>query len=281
MEAGEQHQSSHARRQTKTTGPPKINIDLLTCREKAKSTHTRADCPRKPNGRKTGVMELTKIFWEEIGYANLGKTAQNLRDQAARIEKMITTDQQTIQNEIIEQTECSIQDNAALNDVEIEQRNIENPSFTRDEELDNHFKEIQEKAKKKYLDVKIIPGDWSRRGLSTYVKKKPTSKELHDLQGILMVLEMHSPMEEPTKYLWDVNCAMYATICGWKLATGDHKDGNNNSNNQGKQRGIPAWEKRMNEKMNKIRGKISQITEEIQRIRNNKKLTRNTRRSRR
>ena len=77
-----------------------------------------------------------------------------MRDQAARIEKMIKTDQQTIQNEIIEQRECSIQDNAALNDVEIEQRNIENPSFTPDEELDNHFKEIQEKAKQQYLDVK-------------------------------------------------------------------------------------------------------------------------------
>ena len=37
----------------------------------------------------------------------------------------------------------------------------------------------------------------------------------------------------------------------------------------------------MNENLNKIRGKISQITEEIQRIRNNKKLTRNMRRNRR
>ena len=122
------------------------------------------------------VMELTKIFWEEIGYADLGKTAQNLRDQAARIEKMTTTDLQTIQNEIIEQTECSIQDNAGLNNVEIEQRSTENPAFTPDEELDSHFREIQEKVKQKYLEVKPIPGDWSRRDLNTYVKKKPTSK---------------------------------------------------------------------------------------------------------
>ena len=97
MADGEQHQSSHARRQSKTNWTAKMNMDLLNCREKAKSTHTRADCPRKPNGRKTGVMELTKIFWEEIGYADLGKTAQNLRHQAASIEKVTIIEQQTIQ----------------------------------------------------------------------------------------------------------------------------------------------------------------------------------------
>ena len=171
MEAGEQQQSSHARRQTKTNGSAKMNMDLLTCREKAKSTYSSSDCPRKPNGRKTGVMELTKILWEEIGYANLGKTAQNLRDQAARIEKMTTTDQQTIQNEIIEQTECSVQDNAGLKNIETEQGSTENPAFTLDEELDSYFREIQEKVKQKYLEVKTIPGEWSRRGLNTYVKK--------------------------------------------------------------------------------------------------------------
>ena len=98
-------------------------------------------------------MELTKIFWEEIGYADSGKTAQDLRDQAARIEKVTITEQQTMQNEIIEQTECQIQNNAALNNVETEQRSIENLPFTPDAELDSHFKGIQEKVKQKYLDV--------------------------------------------------------------------------------------------------------------------------------
>ena len=82
-----------------------------------------------------------------------------------------------------------------MNNVETEQRSIENLPFTPDAELDSHFKGIQEKVKQKYLDVKTIPGDWSRRGLNTYVKKKPTCKELQDLQGILMGLEMHSPKE--------------------------------------------------------------------------------------
>lgn len=78
-----------------------------------------------------------------------------------------------------------------------------------------------------------------------------------------MGLEMHNAIEKPAEYLWSVNCAMYATICGWKLSTGESKHGNNNSNNQRKQGGIPAWEKRINETMNRIRGKISQISEEI------------------
>eukprot|EP00112_Aurelia_sp_Birch-Aquarium-sp1_P005339 Seg1603.16 transcript_id=Seg1603.16/GoldUCD/mRNA.D3Y31 product="hypothetical protein" protein_id=Seg1603.16/GoldUCD/D3Y31 len=158
---------------------------------------------------------------------------------------------------------------------------VNNPSFTPEEELDNHFKEIQENVKQKYSDVKTIPGDWSKRDLNTFAKKKPTLKELNYLQGILMGLEMHSPIEKPVEYLWDVNCAMYATIYGWKLSTSENKSENNNSSNRGKQGWVPAWEKRINEKMNRIRGKISQITEEIQRIRNNKNLTRNMRRNRR
>ena len=81
-EAGEQHHGSHARRQAKTNWTAKMNMDLLTCREKAKNTHIRNDCPRKPNGQKIGVMKLTKMLWEEIGYADLGRTAQNLRGQA-------------------------------------------------------------------------------------------------------------------------------------------------------------------------------------------------------
>ena len=213
MEAGEHH-SSHARRQTETNWSAKMNMDLLICREKAKNTHVKDDCPRKPNGRKIGVMELTKMYWEELGCSNLGKTAQNLRDQSSRIEKTTITDNQTIKNEIIKQTEDAIEDNATSNAKESEQSDIVDPLFTAEEELDFCFKEIQQRVKQKYLEVKATTGDWSKRDLSTYVKKKPTSKELNNLQKILMELEMQSPIEKPHEYLWDVNCAMYAAIWG-------------------------------------------------------------------
>ena len=38
-------------------------------------------------GRKIGVVQLTLKFWNEKEYESLGKTAQNLRDKLAHLEK--------------------------------------------------------------------------------------------------------------------------------------------------------------------------------------------------
>jgi len=56
-------------------------IDLLTCKDEAKQLHTSEECPTNEKGRKIGLMQLTLKFWNEKGYENLGKTAQNLRDK--------------------------------------------------------------------------------------------------------------------------------------------------------------------------------------------------------
>eukprot|EP00112_Aurelia_sp_Birch-Aquarium-sp1_P012406 Seg261.3 transcript_id=Seg261.3/GoldUCD/mRNA.D3Y31 product="hypothetical protein" protein_id=Seg261.3/GoldUCD/D3Y31 len=112
-------------------------------------------------------MELTKMFWEEIGYTDIGKTAQK-------------------------------------------------------EELDNHFKEIQEKVKQKYSHVKTIPGDLSKRDLNTYAKKKPTRKELNDLQGIIMELEMHSQL----KSQWNT-CGMLTVQCMQRFMNGSYQQARN------------------------------------------------------
>ncbi|KXJ13025.1 hypothetical protein AC249_AIPGENE28184 [Exaiptasia diaphana] len=44
--------------------------------------------PRKTDGKKKGYVEVMKQLWEELGYSHLGIKAQNLRDQAARLEKL-------------------------------------------------------------------------------------------------------------------------------------------------------------------------------------------------
>ena len=160
------------------------------------------------------------MYWEELGYSNLGKTAQNLRDQSSRIEKTTITDNQTIQNEIIKQTEDATEDNATSNAKESEQSDIVDPLFTTEEELDCCFKEIQQRVRQKYLEVKTTTGDWSKRDLSTYVKKKPTSKELDNLQKILMELEMQSPIEKPQEYLWDVDFTIMCRNLGMEVING-------------------------------------------------------------
>ena len=63
----------------------KINQDLLECRERALSLKSSSNPPCYQNGRKKGYMRILKDLWEDLGYENLGLSAQNLRDHAAAI----------------------------------------------------------------------------------------------------------------------------------------------------------------------------------------------------
>lgn len=50
-------------------------------------------------------MKLTLKFWNEKGYEYLGKTAQNLRDKIAHMDKSTKTTSSRIANEISNQIE--------------------------------------------------------------------------------------------------------------------------------------------------------------------------------
>ena len=64
------------------------NKDLLMCKRKALEMIASENPPRKDDGRKRGYIKVMKQLWEESGYQNLGLKAQNLRDQASRLEKL-------------------------------------------------------------------------------------------------------------------------------------------------------------------------------------------------
>ena len=66
-----------------------MNSDLLECKAKAVALTKSAEPPRLENGRKKGYMLLMKEMWDELGYEGLALTPQNLRDQAARLEKTL------------------------------------------------------------------------------------------------------------------------------------------------------------------------------------------------
>ena len=51
-------------------------------------------------------MELTKCFWDEKGYQNLERTAQNLRDKIGHIEKSSQTAAVLIDNRELKQTDA-------------------------------------------------------------------------------------------------------------------------------------------------------------------------------
>ena len=64
-----------------------MNKVILECKSKAKRLNESENPPRNANGRKKGYMKIMKELWDELGYADMHLTSQNLRDQAARLEK--------------------------------------------------------------------------------------------------------------------------------------------------------------------------------------------------
>ena len=58
------------------------------CKRKALEMVASENPPGKDDGRKRGYIKMMKQLWEESGYQNLGLKAQNLRDQASRLEKL-------------------------------------------------------------------------------------------------------------------------------------------------------------------------------------------------
>ena len=65
------------------------NHDILECKKQAQRLVNSENPPRFDNGRKKGYMGIMKQLWEEKGYGYLELTEQNLRDQAAKLEKTL------------------------------------------------------------------------------------------------------------------------------------------------------------------------------------------------
>ena len=54
----------------------------------------------KENGKKVGIMELTKGFWDSMGYSQLTKISQNLADKYCHLQKTANIPSLLIQTEI-------------------------------------------------------------------------------------------------------------------------------------------------------------------------------------
>ena len=95
-------------------------MDLLTSKDEAKQLYRSEECPTSEKGRKVGIMNLTLKFWKEKGNGNLGKTAQNLRDKLAHLERTCEVNTLRITNEFQEQRETTEQrpNNRELEDEE-------------------------------------------------------------------------------------------------------------------------------------------------------------------
>ena len=76
-----------------------MNTKLLECKREAKHLVQSKDPPRKEDGKKQGYMAILKQLWDNSEFADLNISTQNLRDQAARIEKSLGSAGATIREE--------------------------------------------------------------------------------------------------------------------------------------------------------------------------------------
>ena len=67
----------------------RMNSDFLDCKKRVQELVKSDNPPLLENGRKMGYMRVMKDLWGEKGYGDLALTSQNLRDQAASLEKTL------------------------------------------------------------------------------------------------------------------------------------------------------------------------------------------------
>ena len=96
-----------------------MNIDCLDWKREAQDLIASKNPPVNRNGRRKGYIKFMKELWEAMGYENLGLTSQNLRDQAARLEKITSdTSGQSRSNETEDITTLNSRERSAKHYVE-------------------------------------------------------------------------------------------------------------------------------------------------------------------
>ena len=70
--------------------------------------------PLQEDGRKMGYMQVMKELWEEMGYKNLVPTSQNVRYQAARLEKTLGNVSETISRKVGKRENQIIEENLEI-----------------------------------------------------------------------------------------------------------------------------------------------------------------------
>ena len=73
-----------------------MNTKVLECKREAKDLVQSKDPSKKEDGKKQGYMAIMKQLWD---HSELNISTQNLRDQAARIEKSLGSAGATIREE--------------------------------------------------------------------------------------------------------------------------------------------------------------------------------------
>ena len=232
-------------------------------------------------------MGIIKGLWEEKGYGYLKLSEQNLRDQAAKLDKTLGNAGQKISESVgtrergrnEESVEWFQNANAGDQDLHMEESRPvpDEQPYT----LSSEARELLESSAHIYTQIHPCEGDFRNRTIDTRTKGKPISGDLENINKVIMELMKQckvSPTDNPFSYLWIANGVLYSVVTAFLLYKGWKKQGSNRSSGHKSKRS--KWQIVYEEKAGSIREKILIAKAETDRLKENRKVTKRGKRNR-
>ena len=199
------------------------NSDILQCKRQAQLLVNSENPPCFDNGRRKGYMRIMKGLWEQKGYGYLNLSEQNLRDQAAKLEKTLGNAGQKISESVgtrhrgknEEAVECFQYANAGDQDLHMEE-SIPVPD-EQPNTLSSEARELLETSAHIYTQISPCEGDFRNRTIDTRTKGKPINGDLENINKVIMKQCRVSPTDNPFSYLWIANYVLYSVVTAFLL----------------------------------------------------------------
>ena len=267
-----------SRQTTRLKWTTQMNSDLLECKVKAKEMVASQNPPRHENGRKKSYMAIMRELWSGRGYSDLGLSCQNLRDQAARLEKTFGN----VQGTILKNT--GVTKHRREFAYVLRTRRSKSPVLT-PMDLNPCAHEILEGVTSILASISPIIGEFGRRNIDTRIKQRPTRTDVKNINAAIDVLMRreveHSidPTTNPFGYLWMANCILYSVVAAFLINKGWKKESGIKVQTKRKTSGQTMKEAFLTQ-ATELRKRISIATAELDRIKKNKKITKRGKRNR-
>ena len=263
-------------------------------------------------------MKIMKDLWEKTEYRHLELTSQNLRDQAARVEKTLCNVQQTIRQNVGRRNRLRSrgvnQENVGRTGEETTRETANMPELETASNLhsETHNTEEGDEAQKEQTSeantsgeltsseenseiIELVEsaciilasivhpqGDLCERDVDTRIKEKPTNRDIDNINkaiGNVMKKNKVSEIDQQFVYLWMANCILYAVVVAFLLAKNWKKNGNSQTKGRGKNK---VFKRRENydTHVKELRRRISIAKAEMERLQKNRKITKKGKKNR-
>ena len=120
--------------------------------------------------------------------------------------------------------------------------------------------------------ISTHPGYYSQRDIDTRTKETPSTKDLEEIdQAIKLLMERYKviPTQNPFGFLWLAYCVLYSVVCAFLLMKGLTKK----NQKQGPIKEHKPQERIYDQEAGKIRKQMSIAKAEIERLKENRKIT--------